>query len=281
MESNRLAIDADRAYQKVVPEQGYYRLYMAHNFHMLTFAAMMQGQSKVAMKSITEMLADVPMEWVAVPENAAIADGFVAMPLEVMKRFGRWDDILKAPEPPAIFPIARAMRHYARGVAFAAKGQVKDAKHSLQEFRTAAKAVPEDAIFANNKAADLFAIGDHMLQGEILYREGKRNDAIAALREAVTCEDQLRYSEPPDWFVPTRHALGAVLLHDGQPAAAEKVYREDLRRWPDNGWSLYGLAKSLDAQGMKDEAKRVQARFAAVWERADVEIPSSCYCVTE
>jgi tetratricopeptide (TPR) repeat protein len=279
VEANRLAMAADRKYQATVPEQGYYRLYMAHNFHMLTFAAMMQGQSKLALDTIRQMLAGVPREWVAVKENAAIADGFVAMPLEVLKRFGRWDDILKEPEPPEIFPIARAMWQYARGVAYAAKGQVADARTAQAAFRAAAAAVPEDATFSNNKAPDLLALAGDMLEGEILLAEGKDKEAIAALRSAVAREDRLRYAEPPDWFVPARHALGAVLLRDRQPAAAEQVYREDLRRWPDNGWSLHGLAASLAAQGKNDEAARVKQRFAEVWQRADVQIPSSCYCV--
>jgi tetratricopeptide (TPR) repeat protein len=279
IEANTLAIRADRKYQKVVPEQGYYRLYMAHNFHMLTFAACMQGQSKLSLDTIRDMFTDVPKDWVAVKENAAIADGFVAMPLEVMKRFGKWDDILKEPEPPAIFPIARAMRLQMRGIAFAAKGNVKEARASQEAFREAIKKVPEGAQVGNNSAASLFAIANDMLEGEILLREKKTKDAIAVLREAVKKEDALRYSEPPDWFVPTRHTLGAVLLHDGQAAQAEKVYREDLRQWTGNGWSLHGLDACLRAQGKKVEAAKVLERFTEVWKHADVKIPSSCYCV--
>ena len=120
-----------------------------------------------------------------------------------------------------------------------------------------------------------------MLEGEILMREGKTKDGLDALKAAVAKEDKLRYSEPPDWFVPCRHALGAFLLRDKQAAAAEAVYRDDLRRWPDNGWSLHGLALSLEAQGKKEDAAKVKARFAEVWKRADVKIPSSCYCVAE
>lgn len=281
VEANRLAIDADRAYQKRVPGQGFYRLYIAHNFHMLTFAAMMQGQSELSMKYIRGMGAGVPQEWVAVKENAAIVDGYLAMPLEVLKRFGRWDDILKEPELPELFPIARAMRHYSRGVAFAAKGKVEDAREEQKAFRAATEKVPADATFGNNKAHDLFAVATDMLEGEIQLREGKLKDAAASLKSAVAKEDMLRYSEPPDWFVPTRHALGAVLLRDKQATAAEEVYREDLRRWPDNGWSLHGLAASLDAQGKKNEAAKVKARFAEVWKRADVKIPSSCFCVAD
>lgn len=281
VEANRLAIAADRAYQKTVPEQGFYRLYMAHNFHMLAFAAMMQGQSEVATKYIREMIADVPKEWLASKDNSAIADGFAAMPLEVLKRFGKWDDILKEPEFPEVFPIARALRHYVRGVAFAAKGQVADARAEQKAFRGAAKKAPADARFGNNTAADVFAVAEDMLEGEILLRENKLKGAIAALTAAVEKEDKMRYSEPPDWFVPTRHALGAVVLRDKQAVVAEAVYREDLRRWPDNGWSLHGLASSLEAQGKKDEAAKVRARFAEVWKRADVKIPSSCFCVAE
>jgi tetratricopeptide (TPR) repeat protein len=281
VEANALAILADRKYQKVVPEQGFYRLYMAHNFHMLTFAAMMQGRSKLALDTIRDMFTDVPKGWLDVKENAAIADGFAGLPLEVLKRFGRWDDILKEPEPPESFPFSRAMRHHTRGVAFAAKGQVREARESQKAFRDALKSVPEGAQVGNNTAAALLAIADDVLEGEILFREKKVKEAIAVLEGAVKKEDALRYSEPPDWFVPVRHALGAMLLHDGRASVAEGVYRADLRQWPENGWSLHGLAASLSAQGKKDEAAKVRERFSAVWSRADVKIPSSCYCVSE
>ena len=278
IEANERAIAADRNYAKTVPEQGFYRMYMAHNHHMLAFAAMMQGESKRALTAVRDMLADVPKDWVAMPENAAIADGYVAAPLEVMKRFGQWDEILKEPEPPEIFPIARAMRHHIRGIAYAAKGETAKAREEQKAFREAAKKPAKDATFGNNKATDLFAVGDDMLEGEILVREGKMEEGIKALRAAVAKEDKLRYSEPPDWVVPVRHALGAFLLKDGQAAEAEAVYREDLRRWPDNGWSLFGLAASLETQGKKAEAAAVRARFDEIWKHADVKIPSSCFC---
>lgn len=278
IEANERAIVADKKYAKTVPEQGFYRLYMAHNHHMLAFAAMMQGESKRALDAVREMLADVPKEWVAIPENAAIADGYVAAPLEVMKRFGKWDEILKEPEPPEIFPIARTMWHHIRAVAYTAKGELVKAREEQKAFRQLAKAPPLGATFGNNAARDLFAVGEDMLEGEILAREGKTADAIKALRAAVANEDLLRYGEPPDWIVPVRHALGAVLLKDGQAAEAEKVYREDLRRWTDNGWSLFGLAASLEAQGKKAEAANVRAKFDEVWKRADVKLSSSCFC---
>src|SRR5262249_48990738 len=181
VDANSVAIRADSDYRKVVPEQGFYRMYMSHNYHMLTFAATMDGESELALKTIRAMIAAVPKEWAAVKENAAIVDGFTGMPLEVLKRFGRWDDLLKEPEPPEIFPIARAMWQSNRGIALAAKGDVAKARDALASFRALAAKVQPEARFGNNTAADLLPIADQMLEGEILLREGKLKEAIAAL----------------------------------------------------------------------------------------------------
>jgi tetratricopeptide (TPR) repeat protein len=279
VEANERAIRADAAYTKRVPEQGFYRLYMAHNHHMLAFAAMQSGQSTRALGAVREMLAGVPKEWVAVPENAAVADGFLAAPLEVMIRFGKWDNILKEPEFPAGFPIAAGLRHHARGVAYAAKGDTKAARAEWEALRAAAKVTPKEAKFGNNTAADLFAVADPMLEGEILAAEGRMEDALKSLTTAAAKEDTLNYDEPPDWVVPVRHALGAFLLKDGQAAEAEVVYRQDLKKWPENGWALYGLAASLEAQGKGVEAEKARARWRKAWANADIDLTSSCLCV--
>jgi tetratricopeptide (TPR) repeat protein len=236
----------------------------------------MCGQSKLAIDAINQMAAGIPQNWLK--ENAAVADGFTAMPLEVLVRFGRWDEVLAALEPPDYLPIARAYRHAARGIAYAAKSDVPSAKREQVNFLAAAKKVPEGAQVGNNKAENLLAIATHLLAGEILYRDGQFEPALAELREAAKIEDTLRYSEPPDWIHPVRHALGATLLKERRPAEAEKVYREDLARQPNNGWSLYGLAQSLHQQNKHAEAATIDARFADVWKEADIRISSSCFC---
>lgn len=279
--ANQQAIRADQAYQKRSPEQKIYRVYMAHNYHMLVFAAVMRGQSKLSLETIRAMVAEIPRAWQKDPNNAAMVDAFMCMPLEVLKRFGRWDEILKEPEQGEQFPITGAMRHYARGVALAAQGKAAEARGEQERFRTARKKVPDEAGFGNNKATEILQVADAMLEGEILLREGKVEAGLASLRKAVEHEDKLRYSEPPDWIVPVRHALGAFLLHHGKAREAEGVYREDLRRWPDNGWALYGLAASLEGQGKGPEAATIRKRFAEVWKEADIKIPSSCFCVRE
>jgi tetratricopeptide (TPR) repeat protein len=277
IETNAKAIEADRKYRAQSPEQDFYRIYMAHNHHMLAYAAMMRGQSALAISAINDLAKGIPADWLK--KNAAIADGFTAMPIEVLVRFGRWDEVLAAPEPPDYLPIARAMRRVARGIAFAAKGDLDNAKQEQQAFATARRAVGEEATFGNNKAADLLAIAELMLDGEILVRAGQIDIGIARLREAAQREDQLRYSEPPDWIHPIRHALGATLLAAGRAAEAEKIYREDLARQPNNGWSLYGLSRSLHLQNKPAEANQIEVRFREVWRDADVQITSSCYCL--
>jgi tetratricopeptide (TPR) repeat protein len=120
-----------------------------------------------------------------------------------------------------------------------------------------------------------------MLAGEICYREGQMTRAFDYLREAVRKEDMLRYSEPPDWLIPSRHALGAALLQSREYRDAEEVYREDLRRRPENGWSLFGLARSLQGQGKSAEARLVSARLQKAWRHADFKLSSSCCCLPE
>ena len=277
MRANELAIEADRNYRKTSPEQGFYQVYMAHNHHMLAFAAMMRGQSQRAITAINEMAQEIPAQWVK--DNAELADGFTAMPLEVLVRFGRWPEVLAAPEPPEYLPIARALRHCARGIAYAAQGELENAKAEQTAFKRHQAAVPKEAKFSNNTASDLLAVAEHLLAGEILYRDRKVDEAIAQLREAVKREDQLKYAEPPDWIIPVRHALGATLLREGRAAEAEAVYREDLEKLPENGWSLFGLARALRLQQKHDEAAKLDARYAKAWADADVKISSSCYCL--
>lgn len=279
VEANERAIEADVAYRKKEPRQGFYRIYMAHNRHMLAFAAMMQGESRRALDAVRAALEEIPEEWLAKDGNAAIVDGFFAMPAEVLVRFGRWEEVLKEPEPAERFPLARALRHAARGVAHAALGKTAEAREDQKAFRAAAPKVPKESTFGNNKSADVLAVAESLLEGEILVAEGKVDEGLTALREAVKKEDALRYSEPPDWIHPVRHALGASLLKAGKAAEAEAVYREDLGRWPANGWSLYGLTRSLEAQGRDKEAAAVRKHFDEAWKRADVKLSSSCFCV--
>ena len=275
--ANQRAVEADLAYLELSPRQDFYRLYMAHNRHMLAYAAMMIGRSELAIEHMNQLVADIPAEWATA--NVQTADGYFAMPTEVLMRFGKWSEILAVPEFPPAFALSNALRHYARGVAFAATLHPAQARAELELMRAAAARIAEDAAFGNNTARAVAGVADKLLEGEVLYREGKVDAGIASLREAVAREDALAYDEPPGWIQPVRHALGAVLLAEKRIVDAELVYREDLRRLPENGWGLWGLARSLRLQKQQEEADRVDARFQSVWAGADIELHTSCMCL--
>ncbi|HEY3602293.1 MAG TPA: hypothetical protein VGK72_10085 [Chthoniobacterales bacterium] len=279
VETNERAVAADQRYRKIVgPPQGFINVYVAHNRHMLAYAAMMTGQRELAMKHIRAMVAELPQGFLK--ENALQAEGYVAMPMEVMVRFGMWDQILAEPDSyPDYMSATRAFHHAARAIAYAAKREPEKARQEQAIFLEKSKLIPKEETFGNNSAADVIAVAQHMTEGEILLREDKLEEGIAELREAIKLEDALKYDEPPAWIIPVRHSLGAVLMNSRRYAEAEQVYRDDLARLRDNGWSLYGLAESLRLQHKNAaEAKLTRAKFQKLWARADTQITSSCLC---
>ncbi|MFI5120005.1 MAG: tetratricopeptide repeat protein [Thermoanaerobaculia bacterium] len=275
--ANERALAADARYNARVPEFGFYHIYEAHNAHFLGFTAEMEGRKAVALE-MTKAVVD-GLDAGFLKENAMFADSFTTVYSEAQMRFGMWEDLLKTPEPPEYLPVSRAYRLFLRGVAHAALGHVDDAERERTALAEAIGKVPKEFLFGTNAAAGVFGVCEPYLEGEIAYRKGDFDTALAKLREAVKREDALKYDEPPDMTVPSRHALGAVLLAAGRPAEAETVYREDLVRYPENGWSLQGVARALRAQKKTEEAARFDARFRKAWSRADVEVASSCLCV--
>lgn len=277
IEANEKAILADLVYRETSPQKpGFLRLYMAHNRHMLAYAALMTGQSGLALSHIRAMVAEMPKDWLR--EHAFFADAFAAAPYEVLVRFGRWEEILAQPRPEGFLPFSIALHHASRGVARAALGNPGAARQEQAAFEKARDSVPPEWVAGINPAARVLQLVTHMVEGEILYREGEAGRAVEELRRAVEVEDELRYDEPPGWILPVRHALGATLMQERRFAEAETVYREDLKRRPENGWSLFGLAESLSLQGRAEEAKPILERFERVWSKADVRIRSSCFC---
>ena len=270
------AMSSDAAYFKLSPKQGFYRLYMGHNADFLAFACMMEGRQAEALRAAQGMIAGVPADFLKT--SGAIVDGLMTVDLEVLKRFGKWEDILRHAGPPKGLPVSNAMWHFHRGVAQAALGHVDEAEREEAEFRKAVKAVPEGTMMMINPAAKIFEIAQHVLAGEIAYRKGATDNAIKELQLGVAREDDLRYMEPPEWVTPVRHTLGAILLEAGKVDEAEDVYRTDLKYWPRNAWSLFGVAQCLKAKNAPGAAE-AQQQFERAWARADTKITSSCLCV--
>jgi tetratricopeptide (TPR) repeat protein len=274
--ANVLAIEADKRYFAKAPPPAIYSMYFVHNIHFLGYASMMEGRREAAMGAARQIATELPEGFAK--NYLGMADGFLAMPYQVMVRFGEWEAILEEPQPSEERKLSRAMLSAARGLAFAAMGRTEEARLEQLSFERAASEVPEEWTMGLNPAADVLAIARRMMEGEVLYREGRLDEAYAALRDAVAKEDALTYDEPPGWMMPTRHALGALLMGGGRFAEAEAVYRDDLNKQPNNGWGLIGLERALTSLGRHAEVETVRVAREAAWKRADVAPTSSCYC---
>lgn len=272
--SNQQGIVADDAYAATCHAQGLYPLgYMPHNHHFLWFAALMTGQSKVATQAALKT-AEVDPKFMRQPDLAGSLQHYSTIPLFTYVRFSQWDKILATPAPEPDLKYPNGVRHYARGLAFVANRQLDRAAEELQQLQAIA-ALPElkqIKIWGFNATSDILNLASEVLAGELAAKQGSYDAAIAHLQTAIRLEDALVYTEPADWSKPARQSLAAVLLQADRPAAAEAIYREDLKIYPDNGWSLYGLAQSLRAQNKIGEAQAVQQQFNQAWKYADIAL---------
>ena len=275
-ESNRAAIDADQSYFAKAPAPGFYSLYYAHNIHFLAFAGMMSGDYATAIAAAEQLEAEIPEE--NLRALAGLVEGIMPTNLHVLIRFGKWEQILEQPDYPEWRLMSRATYSYARAIACSALGRTEQARKEMGEFERRVQEVPDEWYVLNNKVHDILPIARAMMQGELLFREGRKEEAFAILRNGIEYEDSLVYDEPPAWMLPVRHALGALLMSDGQYAEAEKLYREDLKTNRNNGWALTGLRNALLEQGRLEEAREVNARLAIAFKECDVTVTSSCFC---
>jgi len=269
--SNQRGIAADNAYAARNQIEGIYPLaYMPHNHHFLWFAALMTGQSKVATQAALRT-AKVDAKLMRQPDFAGALQHYYTIPIYTYIRFGKWDRILSTAAPAKDLKYPSGVWHYARGRAFAAKGQIKPAIQELRKLRAIAAipALQETKIWGFNSTASILNLASEVLAGEIAAQQKNYQQAIAHLQTAVKLEDALVYTEPADWSQPARQSLGGILLKARRFAQAEQAYRDDLKIYPKNGWSLYGLMQSLQAQNKQEEAQVVQKQFEQAWLYAD------------
>ncbi|PYP81149.1 MAG: hypothetical protein DMD35_02505 [Gemmatimonadetes bacterium] len=275
IERNVHAMHADEPHIAEMPADGVYRLALhPHNAHFLSFAASMIGRSAQALDAAAQTRARTDTAMLRAPGLGALQHYYM-MPLLANVRFERWEAVLVEPEPAADLPYPRALRHYGRALARIAGGDLVAAEAELAALHQlrADERLKTVTIWDLNTATALLDIAQASVEGELAAARRDWTGAIAALRRAVATDDALTYDEPPPWHLPPRQQLGGVLLRAGRPADAEVVFRQDLQRHPENGWSLAGLSGSLRAQGRLAEAERAEARFRRAWATADVPAP--------
>jgi tetratricopeptide (TPR) repeat protein len=273
--SNVLASLADEGYITQCQAQGIYPLgYYPHNVHFLVWSAMYQGRSDAALTAARRVQGAIPSNFAG--DGLRQFEQFISQPIVAMVRFGDWEGVLAEPKPPETSRYWTGMWHYARGLAHINNG---DRRKADRELRNLNKLVNEEGmdeyVTFLSDARSLLTIAEEILAGEIASRRGRHDDAIAHLTRAVRLQQGLVYSEPPEWYFPSRHYLGAALLDAGLPAEAEVVYWEDLREHPENGYSLFGLTEALNRQDKFQQAASVWDRYEAAWSEADTKLSSS------
>lgn len=273
--ANEAAIAADTAYKARTPEIGFYGMYMIHDDDFLAYTAFMEGREEAALAQSKVVVGAMPPAWVKA--HAVFADAYQVRYWEALKRFGRWRDLLEEPLPDPDLPVSTAAWHALRGTALAALGQVDGAVAEQALFEASLAKVPAASRWGTNGALEVLKVDRAFLAGELAYRRGNLDQAVEQLRQAVRLEDDLQYDEPPAVMVPSRHALGAVLLAAARAPEAEAVYREDLRAYPANYWSLLGLKQALENQGKADP--KLLAGLAKAQRRTRLEAKASCLCV--
>jgi tetratricopeptide (TPR) repeat protein len=291
IEDNERAIIADERYVEEVGRLNFYSLYRAHNHHFRIYGAMFAGRRATALEAADALAASIPEELlrVEVPPMADWLESFVPMRLHVLVRFGLWEKIIAEPLPTdrGLYSVTTALTHYTKGLAHAASSHVEEAERERENFHVALAHVPETRYLFNNQALDILAVAAAMLDGEIEYRKCNYDAAWINLRRAIELDDTLPYDEPWGWMQPTRHALGALLLEQGEVESAAAVYAADLGlddtlaracQHPNNVWSLHGYHECLVRLDRTDEAAQLKPQLDRALAGADVQIKSSCFC---
>jgi tetratricopeptide (TPR) repeat protein len=266
--TNYVAAKADEDYMQASGVQGIYpMMYYSHNLHFIAIASSMSGRYEDSIAAADKLAAHVAP---AVKDMPPL-EGFMTVPIGVRVRFHRWDDILAMAAPDPAMQTMTLYSHFARGMAFAAKGKVPEANAELKIVDEAQRKTPPDLVFAapvENKTKDILAIARDVLAARIAAARNDISGATSFLQSAVAVQDTLKYNEPPDWIWPVREALGAALLSQGKNDEAEKVFRADLDRNPRNPRSLFGLSESLKRQKRDYDAQFVDKQLADTWKGA-------------
>ena len=257
----------DRAPGNMMDQVGYY----PHNIHFFVASASLEGRRADALKAADELTAKTPVDMLRDPAMGGMVEHLRLAPIFTKVRFSLWDQVLAEPAPPDDLHYTTAMWHVSRGLALAALNRLREAEaeRAFVEAATNDQALKMLPISSTNTAGSLVAIGNEVLSGEIAVKRKNPSEATTRFARAVTLEDGLIYTEPPDRPIPTRQLQGAALLDLGRPKDAEAAFRGDMKNFPDNGWSLAGLQRSLERQGRTKDAAEVKARLDSVWRLAD------------
>ena len=281
IDNNVRSMQVDQQFAEIwgkrpLPNLGTYplshKMHAGHALDFIRYAATVQGNYKTASDAAWRMANRMKSSAVRVRGGQKR----VSAPWLVLKIFGKWDELLSLTPAHQGTPYLDGIWSYSVGSAYLAKGNLSAARSELGKLQTIANAPNADEYRVGaTPASAVLKLAAFGLEGEVLMAQGDVQGAIRAFQAGVAIEDQNNYTEPPDWAQPMRHYLGAALLKAAQPAAAEAVYRRDLRWNQNNGWALFGLHQALVAQGKSSEAEQIYREWQTAWTYADVELTAS------
>ncbi|MBV9331174.1 MAG: hypothetical protein JOZ55_06445 [Alphaproteobacteria bacterium] len=271
---NEAAARVDESYIAQCRAQGFYPLaYYAHNIHFLWTSSAMMGREAAALDAARRVVA-------ATSNGPAVQlpplQLYLYVPIVTDIRFGRWNEALAEPLPDPALKLVLVMSHYARGYAFANLKRLPDARRereALQAMIDTHALAPIDGFLL--PGTTMAQLATAVLDGEIARNSGDLPAAIGHFRRAWGIERVIPYTEPPYWYQPVSHLLGAALLEARRPDEAEDVYRASLMNYRLDGWALFGLAEALDSEGKHAEAAKARRDFADAWRLADVKLTAS------
>ncbi len=287
---NSAGIVADLKYWNHAGAMNFYSMYRVHNYHFKLYGAMFLGRYDQAMEAVSNMRETIPDELIRLesPPMANWLEGYMSMETHVLVRFGKWQELIDAPLPadPDLYTMSAAMNYYGKGIAHAALGNHAKAAKAQNNFEKAAAAVTEERHIHVVSCEQILGVASEMLSGEIEYHKGNYDTAFKHLRQAVENEDNLPYDEPWGWMMPSRHALGALLLEQGNVDEAAAAYEADLgmddtvlrsNRHPNNVWALFGLHECYTRMNKIKEARMIKPQLDFALSRSD-KIHASCFC---
>ncbi len=269
VEANLAAIKADQDYINEFGMQGTYPVhYMSHNMYFLSRAYALQGRYDEAKKAAAELVKFYMPHYSMMPD----LEYYAFSVMSVMLRFHRWQEILDLPPPPDNMAISKVLWHFGRAMAYSSLGDKINAEKEQALFRESKSQIPLSTAYGYNKADRIFEIADDQLNAKMAEMDGQNAAAIGWLRKAIEIQDELYYNEPPDWYFPIRESLGGLLLRSEQYPEAEVILRNDLEKHPLNGRALFGLWKSLEAQGKLTDAFWIKREFDKAWKYSDSKL---------
>ena len=273
-EANINAAKVDEEYIAQCNAQGFYpAAYYPHNIHFLWAASTMEGRSELSIESALKVSKYVSLEQI---KMFPTIEYFHTIPLLSYVRFGKWDEILNFPKPAPEFKYSQGIYHYARGIAYAANGELEEARQEQVQIIPLKDSKEVQVIIKGGQPSGLLLdIANELLLGQIEFSKNNFSLASKYFVSAVDLQDTLPYTEPPFWYYPSRQSLGNSLMKEGKASAAENVYKRDLKDYPRNGWSLYGLTLALKEQGKVKEAEEVHKKFKHIWQLSDIELKAS------